>query len=111
MSGQEKPSKLRIHEFRHRGITYEVCLEELDGQPFAAVYAPNGAKRPLVPFPDELPNGLSPRAIRVGYNAVAEWLVKNERWPDAETRAALLRAKDIGAGRLSQRAKTPWLAR
>jgi hypothetical protein len=61
MSGQEKPSKLRIHEFRHRGLTYEVCLEELDGQPFAAVYAPNGAKRPLVPFPDELPNGLSLR--------------------------------------------------
>jgi hypothetical protein len=25
MSGQENPSKLRIHEFRHRGITYEVC--------------------------------------------------------------------------------------
>jgi len=95
MSGQETPCKLRVHEFRHRGITYEVCLEELDGQPFAAVYAPNGAKRPLVPFPDELPNGLSTRSVRVGYNAVAEWLVKNERWPDAETRAALLRAKDL----------------
>jgi hypothetical protein len=38
---------------------------------------------------------LSLRAVRVGYNAVAEWLVKNERWPDAETRAALLRAKDL----------------
>ena len=92
MSGQEKPSKLRIHDFRHRGITYEVCLEELDGQPFAAVYAPNGTKRPLMPFPEEIPSGLSLQAIRKGYIAVAEWLVKNERWPDAETRAALLRA-------------------
>ena len=35
MSDQEKPSKLRIHEFRHRGITYQVCLEELDGQSIA----------------------------------------------------------------------------
>jgi hypothetical protein len=64
MSGQGKTSKLRIHEFRHRGNTYEVCLEELDGQSFAAVYAPNGDKRPLVPFPDEIPEGLSSPAIK-----------------------------------------------
>jgi hypothetical protein len=48
-----------------------------------------------VPFPDEIPSGLSPPAIRMGYIAVAEWLVKNYKWPDAETRAALLRADDL----------------
>jgi hypothetical protein len=95
MSGQGEKSKLRIHEFRHRGNTYQVYLEGLDGQLFATVYAPNGLKRPLVPFPDEIPSGLSPPAIRMGYIAVAEWLVKNDKWPDAETRAALLRASDL----------------
>ena len=34
MAGHGKTSRLRIHDFRHRGNTYEVCLEELDGQPF-----------------------------------------------------------------------------
>src|SRR5829696_4670201 len=77
MSGQGEKSKLRIHEFRHRGNTYQVYLEGLDGELFATVYAPNGLKRPLVPFPDEIPSRLSPPAIRMGYIAVAEWLVKN----------------------------------
>ena len=87
-----RPRKLRIHEFTHRGRTYHVGLEDLDGQPFAVVYASLETKRPLLPFPDEVPAGLSPKAIRLGYIAAAEWLVKNDRWPDAETRAALLRA-------------------
>jgi hypothetical protein len=95
MSGQAMTSRLRIHEFRHRGSTYEVCLEELDGQPFALVYASDDTKRPLLPFPDEIPGGLSPSAIRVGYIAVAEWLVKNDRWPDAAGKAALFRADDL----------------
>ena len=95
MPGHGKTSRLRIHDFRHRGSTYEVCLEELDGQRFAGVYGPNGTKRPLMPFPEEIPSGLSPQAIRKGYIAVAEWLVKNDRWPDAETRAALLRTDTL----------------
>ena len=95
MSGHGEKSKLRIHEFRHRGTTYQVYLEGLDGQLFAIVYAPNGLMRPLVPFPDEIPSGLSPPAIRMGYIAVAEWLVNNDKWPDVETRAALLRANDL----------------
>jgi hypothetical protein len=88
-------SKLRLHEFRHRGNTYEVCLDKFDGQLFAAVYAPDGAKRPLAPFPDEIPTGLSPSAIRMGYIAVAEWLVKNDRWPDAKSGTSLLGAEDL----------------
>lgn len=94
MNGQEK-QKLRIHEFRYRGATYEVCLKELDGQVFAAVCAADGLKRPLLAFPDEIPGGLSPSAIRMGYIAVAEWLVKNDRWPDAAGKAALFRADDL----------------
>jgi len=91
MSGHAKQFKLRIHEFRHRGNTYHVCFEELDGQQFAAVYADEEVKRSLVPFPDELPNGLSPQAIRKGYIAVAQWLVTNDKWPDAQARAELSR--------------------
>ena len=65
------------------------------GGAHATMYAPNGLKQPLVPFPDDIPSGLSPPAIRMGYIAVAEWLVKNDKWPDVETRAALLRAADL----------------
>jgi hypothetical protein len=95
MSDEAKQPKLRIHEFRHRGNTYHVCFEELDGQQFAAVYASEEIKRPLVPFPDELPSGLSPQAIRRGYIAVAEWLVTNDKWPDAHARAALSRGESL----------------
>ena len=42
MSGQGEKSKLRIHEFRHRGNTYQVYLEGLDGELFATIYAPSG---------------------------------------------------------------------
>jgi hypothetical protein len=87
--------KLRIHEFRHRGSTYEVYFEELEGQLFALVYASDGSKRPLLPFPDDIPIGMSPSAIRVGYIAVAEWLVKNDRWPDATIKVPLLEAQDL----------------
>lgn len=31
-------------------------------------------------------------ALLSAYIAVAEWLVRNDRWPDAETKAALSRA-------------------
>jgi hypothetical protein len=95
MSGQGNTSKLRIHEFRHRGSTYEVYFEELDGQPLALVYASDGTKRPLLPFPDEIRSGMSPPTIRLGYIAVAEWLVKNDRWPDAAGNAALFRADEL----------------
>ena len=97
MASHGKTSRLRIHDFRHRGDTYEVCLEELDGQRFTGVYGPNGIKRILVPYPEEIPTGLSPQAIRKGYIAVAEWLVKNDRRPDEETRAALLRTESLEA--------------
>jgi len=97
MASHGKISRLRIHDFRHRGDTYEVCLEELDGQRFTGVDGPNGIKRILVPYPEEIPTGLSPQAIRKGYIAVAEWLVKNDRRPDEETRAALLRTESLEA--------------
>src|SRR5918993_4299860 len=61
MASHGKTSRLRIYDFRHRGNTYEVCLEELDGQRFTGVYGPNGIKRLLVPFPEEIPTGQSPR--------------------------------------------------
>ena len=95
MSDEAKQPKLRIHEFRHRGNTYHVCFEELDGQQFAAVYASEDMKRALVPFPDELPSGLSPQAIRKGYIAVAEWLVINDKWPGAEARVELSRVNSL----------------
>jgi hypothetical protein len=41
--------------------------------------------RPLHPFPDEIPRKISADAIRSGYAKVAEWLVKNGRWPARET--------------------------
>ena len=100
MSGQEKPSKLASMTFGIGASPMRSASRSWMASLSRRVYAPNGAKRPLVPFPEELPNGLSPRAIRKGYIAVAEWLVKNDRWPDAETRAALLRI-DIWASRLT----------
>jgi hypothetical protein len=81
-----KQTKLRIHEFNHRECTYQVCLKDLDRQPFAALYSSDQIRRPLLPFPDEVPAGFVPSSYPLGYIAA-----RNHCWPDAEKRAGLIR--------------------
>lgn len=82
------PSNMVVHGFNHSGVDYEVRVRQIDGQPFAALFiASTDHGRPLLPFPDDLPAKTSARSLRTGYIAVAEWLVKTGRWPDAETRS------------------------
>ena len=77
-----------LHHFWHAGTLYEVRLQDLDGSQFASIcLAGTYSVRPLHPFPDELPAGLSAHAVIAGYIAAGEWLVKTGRWPDAETKA------------------------
>ena len=81
-------SNVAVHAFNHSGVDYEVRVRHIDGQPFAALFiASTEHGRPLLPFPDDLPAKTSARSLRSGYIAVAEWLVKTGRWPDAETRS------------------------
>ena len=77
-----------LHAFTDAGVTYEVCLHRVDSQWFASLdIAGGGHRRPLRPFPDEISADLSFSAIRSGFIAAAEWLVKTGRWPDAESRS------------------------
>ena len=78
-----EPSLL-LHSFVHRDVTYEVRATT-----HVVALSVLGADhaRPLFPSPNEIPSCFSPRAVRSGYIAAAVWLVKNERWPDAETRS------------------------
>jgi hypothetical protein len=69
-------------------VTYEVRFERIDGQWFATLCVAGAQhRRPLLPWPDELPADLSTHGIRSGFIAVGEWLVKTGRWPDAESRS------------------------
>ena len=78
-------SNTLLHSFAHRGVSYEVRSHTVDGACFAMLFiVGNPTGRPLHPYPDEIPSGLSPDAIRSGYAEVAEWLVKNGRWPARE---------------------------
>jgi hypothetical protein len=68
------------HEFNHSGVAYEVRFQRADNQWFATLYVEGQEQGwPLLPSPDELSVQLSDDAIRVGFIAVAEWLVKTER--------------------------------
>jgi hypothetical protein len=83
-------SGMLLHAFMHESVAYEVRFAPLDGQWLAILcVADTEHRRPLCPGPDELPTDLSPRAIRSGFIAVGEWLVKTGRWPDAESRSLL----------------------
>jgi hypothetical protein len=73
--------------FEHGGAFYEVRLQVIEGSRFATLHlAGTSCERPLHPFPDEVPAGLSRQAVEAGYVAVAQWLVKTGRWPDPETK-------------------------
>ena len=79
-----------LHAFTHRGVPYEVRFAVVDGRWFASLcVAGSEHRRPLCPWPDDVPSDLSPHAVRSGLIAVSEWLVKTERWLDAETRSLL----------------------
>jgi hypothetical protein len=78
-------SKTLLHSFAHEGVSYEVRSHIVDGACFAMLLIVGSlTARPLHPYPDEIPAGLSANAIRSGYAAAAEWLVKNGRWPPRE---------------------------
>jgi hypothetical protein len=85
------------HEFTHAGVAYEVRFQWADNRWFAAVYV-EGQEHgwPLLPSPDELSVHLSDEAIRVGFVAVGEWLVKTGRGgtaaPPADAQEAWPRA-------------------
>jgi hypothetical protein len=88
-------SKTRLHSFAHAGVSYEVQFHTVDGACFAMLYiAGSQTARPLHPYPDEIPAGLSADAIRSGYATVAEWLVKCDRWP---VREAIAQHSDEGS--------------
>ena len=68
------------HEFSFSGVAYEVRFQRADNQWFATLYVEGQEQGwPLLPSPDELSVRLSNEAIRVGFIAVAEWLVKTGR--------------------------------
>ena len=70
------------------GQLFEVRVQRIDGAPFAGLFfAGSEVGRPLLPFPDEVPSEHSIHAVAEGYIAVAEWLLKTGRWPDADARA------------------------
>lgn len=82
------PEVMSPHMFAHSDIAYEVRFQRMDGQWFARLHlAASDESRPLLPLEDEVAAGLSDPSIRIGFIAVAEWLVKTGRWPDAETRS------------------------
>jgi hypothetical protein len=68
------------HEFTHSGVAYEVRFQRTENQWFASLHV-KGQEHgwPLLPSPNELSVQLSDEAIRVGFIAVAEWLVKTGR--------------------------------
>src|SRR5215203_4852837 len=69
-------SGMLLHAFVHASVAYEVRFTRLDGQWFASL-ADSEQRRPLCPWPDELPDDLSTAAIRSGYIGVAELARKN----------------------------------
>jgi hypothetical protein len=78
-------SKTLLHSFAHAGVSYEVRSHIVDGVCFAMLFiVDTQTARPLHPYADEIPAGLSADAIRCGYAGVAEWLVKCGRWPGPE---------------------------
>lgn len=65
------------HGFSHAGVAYEVRFRRMDNQWFATLYV-EGEEHgmPLLPSPNDISIQLSDEAVRVGFIAVAEWLVK-----------------------------------
>ena len=77
-----------LHAFTRAHVTYEVRFTRMDGHWFASLHvAGERHSRPLLPWPDDIPAGVSSQAIRAGYISSAEWLVTTGRWPDPETRS------------------------
>jgi hypothetical protein len=68
-------------------VSYEIRAAQAPTHVVTLSVRGSNHARPLQPSPKEIPSCFSPRAIRSGYIAAAVWLVKNERWPDAESRS------------------------
>jgi hypothetical protein len=77
------------HAFSHDSAAYQVSFTRMDGQWFATISRSDRAlSRPLPAFVDEGLGPFSDGATRAGYIALAEWLVKNADWPDADDAGA-----------------------
>jgi hypothetical protein len=74
------------HAFSHDDAHYEVSFQRADGQWFGALQRHGHPSRRALPlFAEEIVCAFSEDAIRAGYVALAEWIVRERSWPDPAT--------------------------